>query len=434
MPIAVTPGVFETVGKATALAQYRLERNAAFRPDDDVVVLVLYAADGRLTDLHRHQVAAFSEAGYRVAVVVNSAAFHSDAGALDTPASLVLSRENIGFDFGAWTYAVNLIGGLERVRSVTFTNDSLLPVSTCALARTRIRANEAPEDVVFLTANAEVKPHLQSFFFTIKQRALQAGALSLIAEIPTYATKGALIHGEEVHLSDRFAAAGHRPGALYPCRAAEASKANPTIHHWRELIDLGFPFLKVQLFRIGLLAADSPEAAAVLTPSLRGALKRHLVARVESAATPVSDPNQPPRPTFNISGRFTERGVLQSWNLPDAAAPTLIVPFEGVVPATPRKVLAVVHCFYTDVAETILSRIADPGMVAAGAQFILALTTDTQEKAATLRAITARLRLTADVIVCRNRGRNVAPFLSACAVHIEGADLVLHLHTKKSPH
>ena len=152
-------------------------------------------------------------------LVVNSAAFHRDAGALNTPASIVIVRENIGFDFGAWAYAVNLIGGLEQVRSVTFTNDSLLPLSAPALAATRARANEAPEDVLFLTTSAEVRPHLQSYFFTVKQPALRADALSLLAETPTYATKDALIHGEELHLSDRFAAAGHRPGALYTCPA-----------------------------------------------------------------------------------------------------------------------------------------------------------------------------------------------------------------------
>ena len=66
-------------------AQYRLERNATFHLEDDVVVLVLFAADGRLTDLHRHQISAFREAGYVVVLVVNSADFHRDAGALTPP-------------------------------------------------------------------------------------------------------------------------------------------------------------------------------------------------------------------------------------------------------------------------------------------------------------------------------------------------------------
>jgi lipopolysaccharide biosynthesis protein len=399
-----------------------------------VVVLVLYAADGRLTDLHRHQVAAFGEAGYRVALVVNSAAFQRDAGALDTPASLVIIRENVGFDFGAWTYAVNLIGGLELVRSVTFTNDSLLPVSALALARTRLRAHEAPEDIVFLSANAEVKPHLQAFFFTVKQPALQADALSLLAEMPTYGAKDALIRGEEIHLAARFGAAGHCHGTLYPCPAAEASGANPTIHHWQDLLELGFPFLKVQLFSSGRLAPDSPEAASVLPAHLREALARHLAVRVETAAPAAPDPNQPPQPTFNVRSRFTTRGVLQSWNPPEAATPTLVLPFEGAAAAPPRRVLAVVHCFYTDVAETILTRMADPGMAAAGARFVFALTTDSADKAAALRALVARLGLSAEVMMCPNRGRDVAPFLTACRRYIDGADLILHLHTKKSPH
>src|SRR5690606_13615430 len=113
-----------------------------------------------------------------------------------------------------------------------------------------------------------------------KRPALRADALSLLAETPTYATKRALIRGEELHLSDRFAADGHRPGALYRCRAAEASGVNPTIQHWQDLISQGFPFLKVQLFSIGQLAPDGPEAAALLPADLRDALTRHLAVRV----------------------------------------------------------------------------------------------------------------------------------------------------------
>ena len=271
-------------------------------------------------------------AGYRVVLVVNSAGFHRDAGALDTPASMVIIRENIGFDFGAWSYAVNLIGGLERVRSVTFTNDSLLPLFTPALAATRARANEAPEDVLFLTASAQEKPHMQSFFFTLKQPALRANVLSLLAETPIYATKDALIHGEELHLSDRFAAAGHRPGALYPCRAAEASGVNPTIDHWQDLLELGFPFLKVQLFSLGRLAPDAPEVAALLPAALSDALTRHLAGRVESAGPRVCDPNQPRSPLSIFLGASQIMVCSNRGTYPLPPRPRWSYPLRGLCP------------------------------------------------------------------------------------------------------
>jgi lipopolysaccharide biosynthesis protein len=42
--------------------------------------------------------------------------------------------------------------------------------------------------------------------------------------------------------------------------------------------------------------------------------------------------------------------------------------------------------------------------------------------------------LRGDIVVCRNRGRDVAPFFVETGKYLLDAELILHLHTKKSSH
>ena len=83
-----------------------------------------------------------------------------------------------------------------------------------------------------------------------------------------------------------------------------------------------------------------------------------------------------------------------------------------------RRVLAVVHCFYIDVAEAILTRMADPSMAAAGAQFVFALTTDSADKAKTLRDLVTRLGLTAELANTPDKALREADLSPGDIVHV----------------
>ncbi len=103
----------------------------------------------------------------------------------------------------------------------------------------------------------------------------------------------------------------------------------------------------------------------------------------------------------------------------------------GIDTAAPMgaMVLVALHCYYVDLAEIILTKMAGLDFT-----FRFRLTTDTESKAGVLDALLVRLHLEGEVLVCANRGRDVAPFLTACARGLEGVDYVLHLHTKQSVH
>lgn len=409
-------------------AQYRVDRTARISGGEDWLLFVAYSPDGRLSDCQKFQLASFHGAGYRIALIVNS----DDFGNLADPGSrhcdIQIVRENIGFDFGAWRHAVELLGGLERARSVTFTNDSILPAqSGGSLPHLRSRIAEAAAPVVFLTENQEVRPHSQSYLFSVKGDAI-ADTLTMFAAIPYYLDKDALIHEVEIHLSDRLGDAGHEVRTLFPIPEIQE---NPTIHHWEELLDRGMPFLKVQLVTAGIVPIEDPRLAARLDQGVHHWLREHCDRRGRGSPRSSYARNVPPMPALKDVGRFNSYGAQQAFNLPSEQNATIHVPLDGIAignPAIPR-ILAVIHGYYVDVAEEILSELADLGI-----PMRVLVTTDRPEKIKAIGGQIDRLGLTGEAVLCQNRGRDVAPFLIEGGRLVGDAELILHLHTKKSPH
>ncbi|WP_043878895.1 glycoside hydrolase family 99-like domain-containing protein [Azorhizobium caulinodans] len=145
---------------------------------------------------------------------------------------------------------------------------------------------------------------------------------------------------------------------------------------------------------------------------------------------------------------------INAWNdwlngshlLPDAryghallrATASTCAPYAGAIgarrpaaaPVTPRPVrtgslASVVHGYYEDLL---------PGLIAGLDPAHLFVTTP-PEKAEAVRAVLARAAPAARLRVVENRGRDVRPFLSLLPeLEAEGYDLVLKVHTKRSPH
>jgi lipopolysaccharide biosynthesis protein len=409
--------------------QFRLDRFATIQAGQDWIIFVAYCPDGRLTACQRYQIRSFKGAGYRVAVIVNSDDFACcvEPGAGECDIQIV--RENVGLDFGAWRHAVEVFPDFAAARSVTFTNDSVLPVggaSKLSLLRERIEASDAA--VLFMTENQEVESHAQSYFFRLGKPALAAGALSILSSIPYYDDKNALIHDVEIKLHDQFREQGHDVQILFPMAGVER---NPTIHHWQELLDLGLPFLKVQLITAGLVQLDDSRLAEALDDEVLGWLRDHCQHRTSRNAGARSNRNVPPVPALPIQGRFNEYGAQQAFNLPAAQNPTFALPLQGELCelSTYPRILAVIHGFYIDVADLILGQISSLGI-----PMRIVVTCDTSAKADAIRASLSSHSLAGEVVVAPNRGRDVAPFIIEGAQFAKDADVILHLHTKKSPH
>ena len=413
-------------------ARWHVERILEFTREDDVLIFAAYSPRGSLSQLQSDMIKAYRASGYVVFVVVNTHRMDEfvDPGCAQEVALII--RENIGWDFGAWRDACRLIAGLENARSVTFTNDSVVPVGGAAGALSlKVRVNTVPESVVFCTRNLEVRPHLQSYFFAFKRPSLEAGALELLRCLPLYQDKDDLIHNEEINLSSRIEALGLQVSCLFQVSPAEAAIKNPTIHYWQELLDQGYPFFKLQLLTSGLLTPLDPRYIDCLAAELRQMIDAHLTERLSPPVAPLRQLSIAPVSSFENGNRFNDWGAQNAQNLGPGLVRPIAIPFEDIGDASfsVPAVLGIVHCFYLDVAAEILSELSTLQI-----DLRLILTTDTTEKQRELQAMVSERQLNAKVVVAPNRGRDVAPFLSELSLDAGDEQIIFHLHTKKSKH
>ena len=97
----------------------------------------------------------------------------------------------------------------------------------------------------------------------------------------------------------------------------------------------------------------------------------------------------------------------------------------------PKDVAVHAHIFYSDLAAEIRSYLANIPV-----KFDLYVTTDTLEKAKLIEDAFANMEnvLTLNIVVTENRGRDIFPMLVSLGDTLARREIVLHIHTKRSPH
>lgn len=155
--------------------------------------------------------------------------------------------ENHGFDFGMWRRflkdVANGRSSLVEFNSITrllLVNDSIVYFQNNFADFIR-RAEASTADVVSLTQNDEVRPHLQSFFLYLKQEALGAFYLHLL-ETPEQDTFYDVVHRLEIGMANVFDEAEIRTASLYNTHLR-------ALFAYPELIAQGGGFIKRKLLQ-----------------------------------------------------------------------------------------------------------------------------------------------------------------------------------------
>ena len=97
--------------------------------------------------------------------------------------------------------------------------------------------------------------------------------------------------------------------------------------------------------------------------------------------------------------------------------------------STNQKIAVVVHAFYPDVFEEIAKYVMDIS------QSIKLFVTTTEHNEIAIKKIASKSNLDVDIIIVKNKGRDMLPFLKALPIiKAAGYPFILKIHTKKSKH
>jgi len=251
------------------------DRPPALRPE--VALFAHYDTAGEVSEAARSYLAALRAAGLSVLFASNAAELQPSAlAAVRDLCDGVLVRRNFGLDFAAWRAGIEH-WSLPRAdtRMLLLVNDSLLgPFAPLRPLLDRLDFAEA--DVWAATESRQRRWHLQSFFLAVGPRAMASPAWAAFwAGVRPVRSKEWVIAHCELGFARRMRAGGLRCRAVWPYPAilaryhADAATGisaaerrqraridrflsrgralNPSADLWRQLLRLGFPFVKREL-------------------------------------------------------------------------------------------------------------------------------------------------------------------------------------------
>lgn len=266
-----------------------------------VVIIAHYAEGPSPSPRFMRFVAGLATVCDRCFVVSTSPLRNDAAERLGLPRDQVITRPNVGFDFASWRDALAR-GVAHDADELVLTNSSLIgPVRP--LAEIFAEIEQRPCDFWGLTEGRSPRPHLQSYFLVFRRRALEHPAFAaFFAGVRDLTDKAEVVREYELTLTERLSAAGLRSDVLLRYHdvlryvwgplAGFRNGANLTYHFPLALIDLGFPFMKVEALRGVRWSAR----AGLVRRVAEAARRRIYLDALARRGVPVDDLDVPPEP------------------------------------------------------------------------------------------------------------------------------------------
>jgi hypothetical protein len=236
---------------------------------DELCLFVTHAANRCLKAHVIDHVNALLDAGIAVLLIANT---DLDPAALEIPPEFgarlhgCIIRENIGYDFAAWAHAYSLVDPNRVRRRLYLINDSIVgPLDRTAYQSLLQRVRESQADFVGLTCNPDSHEHLQSYFLVFNDRLLHSEIYDrFMRGVVSLPSKQNVVDCYEIWLTPFLVQQGFKGCAVFPNLASDPPpRRNDTLYKWKELIDVGFPFIKSSL----LIEPATAEEARALLPS-----------------------------------------------------------------------------------------------------------------------------------------------------------------------
>jgi len=158
--------------------------------------------------------------------------------------------ENTGYDFGMWARVISSIN-LLAWDELVLTNSSVFgPIVPLTGVFEKMQGK--PCDFWGLTDSLEIDYHIQSFFVVLRRRLLKSGEVErFFASVLPYRHKGQVIRSYEIGLTHFLLDMHFVPAVFASVLTPElpVGACNPCVWVPAALMDLGFPYVKVELLR-----------------------------------------------------------------------------------------------------------------------------------------------------------------------------------------
>lgn len=186
---------------------------------------------------------------------------------LESICSQSIIKENIGYDFGAWSTGINECGRIiENYNTLVLCNDSVY----APLFDLRImfeKMSERKLDAWSVTDSMDISYHMQSYFLVFGKKILRNDDfMGIWQRYVVYKNKRNIIEKYEVGLSKFLLNRGFAIGAYCETKKVSNYKTNITHTHWRELIlEYQCPTIKIELLRDNPLGVDISDVEQVIS-------------------------------------------------------------------------------------------------------------------------------------------------------------------------
>ncbi|GAC1558062.1 MAG: hypothetical protein NVS2B5_20460 [Beijerinckiaceae bacterium] len=418
---------------------YEIRRVPGPLANRDVCLFVSYSRNGSMADHVLTYLRALKAEGLTVVLLLATDGLSEPLPRATDEIDGIIVRTNHGWDFAAWAAGLTILPDLWRARTLILANDSVYgPIDQENFRHILGAVRSSRADLVGLTDSYQVDRHLMSYFIGITSFGLMSAAVrNFWNGVRSFKDKMEVIRNYELTAIKEWQRRGVTYEVLFPTLDNIQPPPNPTLVGWRELLDRGFPFLKVQLLRDKLLQADPTgwEDKLEGNPSLRAAIQSHLSV-VAHAPSRRSDPSRPiPAPRRRFRRKLalkTAYGATTSMRPTAATDLALEVPFGFAheIAELPDRVAVIAHIFYPELCGELLEKFRNIPV-----QADLFLSTDTEEKKSIITDFfTAHQNGSVSVRVFPNVGRDVAPTFVGHADVFEQYEFFVHVHSKRSPH
>lgn len=217
-----------------------------------------------------HYLRALRDAGFVTVVLSTATIDAAGCKSLREVGVELILRENAGMDFGGWIEACRRFFPIEA-DLLLLANDSVYgPLSDLSVFVDKLLAQDG--DFYGAVESLEVAPHLQSWFVLLRPTAYRSRAFAklMCTPMPEIPDKLSLVKRYEIGLTQQLVSAGLRYRAAFSLAGrqgvARRYPYNPAHLLWRDMIEAGVPFLKVELLRLNKMGVtDTSDWAAIVS-------------------------------------------------------------------------------------------------------------------------------------------------------------------------